>query len=261
MTIDLCIVHFKTPDKLERLLSNLRTSDKFFGVHIVDNSYHEDQTLYDLCQGVSWLNCDNIWFNANIGYAKACNYMAARTDGDILGFLNGDVWLTPSDIMSIQKSFDENPEMAILGPKQRDEQGKIRHGGIVGSNTKPIQRGWGISDVPDTMFRDVMECVTVSGSAYFIRRNVFDELTQCPIYQEVAPDALGAFLPTPHYYEETWISYHARAHGHKVFYDGRISIGHTWKASCNDDRMLRNYFLESRKIFRAACDAHGIERD
>jgi hypothetical protein len=115
------------------------------------------------------------------------------------------------------------------------------------------------------LYRDQINCVTVSGSAYFVRRDVWDDMTNNKQYRELYPDAIGAFLPTPHYYEETWCSYFARHLGYNVVYDGSISIGHSWHASSpkpgegisNADK----YFPISREIFRKACDHIGIERD
>ena len=149
--------------------------------------------------------------NENIGYAAACNQLASFGDGDIIGLLNSDVWLSTSDVISIQKTFDEHPEIAILGPKQRDERGLITFAGIGGTNTAPRHRGWHEPDPEDIKDRDLCPVVTVSGSAYFIRRSVWDDLTNDPDYRSVVntlvankwveqerTEPLGAFLPTRH---------------------------------------------------------------
>jgi hypothetical protein len=173
--------------------------------------------------------------------------------------------MTSSDVYKIQQIFDENPEIHILGPKQRDEQGYITHAGIIGTNTEPKHRAWREPDPQDTAYRDRIECVTVSGSAYFVRREVWDALTNNEKYREIYPDAIGAFLPTPHYYEETWCSYFARHLGYNVVYDGSVSIGHSWHASTPKPGQgvshADSYFPISREIFRKACDHIGIERD
>ncbi len=75
------------------------------------------------------------------------------------------------------------------------------------------------------------------------------------------PDATGAFLPTPHYYEETWCSYFARHLGYNVVYDGSVSIGHSWHKSSAVGGEADSKFKESQSIFRKACDYMGIERD
>ena len=84
-------------------------------------------------------------------------------------------------------------------------------------------------------------------------------------YQEMFPGIMGAFLPTPHYYEETWCSYFARHLGYNVVYDCSISIGHSWHASSPKPGEGYSHadaqFKVSQSIFRNACDQLGIERD
>lgn len=259
--IDLCVINYNTKDKLERLVSSLTAEgykDCLFNLLIADNGSTDGS--------VDWLKESPPGFartmlNENVGYSAACNQLAYHGSGDIIGLLNADVWFNEDDILAIQKSFDDNPSQAIMGPKQRDEAGYITHAGIFGPNTAPKHRGWKQYDPEDKLFRDRQQACTVSGSAYFVRRSVWEEMTNHSDYQKVAPGATGAFLPTPHYYEETWCSYFARHLGYEVWYDGTISIGHSWHASSKIGGHADGYFKMSQKIFRQACDTLGIERD
>jgi GT2 family glycosyltransferase len=267
--IDLCIVHYNTTGLLERLLNTLHGDlesfdNRVWTLSIADNDSQDNFIEWFRDNSMKY-KIDNLHLNRNIGYSAACNDMAANTKSDIIGLLNGDVWLSNNDVLNIVKIFDENPDIHILGPKQRDENGYITHAGIIGSNTKPKHRGWRDYDPEDKLYRDRINCVTISGSAYFVRRNVWESLLNNPGYKKQFPHAKGAFLPTPHYYEETFCSYHARHLGYNVVYDGTVSIGHSWHASSpkpgegysEADRM----FAFSRKIFRQACDNLGIEHD
>jgi glycosyltransferase involved in cell wall biosynthesis len=267
MTIDLCVVSFNTANLLDRLIGTLwDTTPKDepipWRLHIMDNGSTDDSK--ELIQRwVAYLPANtNVIYNTNVGYSAACNELASLGTGDLIGLLNSDIWFTNNDVKRIQNSFDTYPNIAILGPKQRDEAGMIRHAGIVGSNDAPKHRGWAVPDPKDELYRDSIQCVTVSGSAYFVRRNVWNEMTHHPEYQSVAPGAKGAFLPTPHYFEETWCSYFARHLGHEVWYDGSISIGHSWMGSTGGpDPKLGKLFRESQRIFRKAADKLGIEHD
>lgn len=254
--IDLCIINYNTESKLKRLISYLEPNDSIYKLYIADNGSIDGSVNY-----LKTLYLNDVEFNTNIGYSAACNQLAAKGKGDIIGLLNADVWLTTSDLMAIQQSFDNDLTVGILGPKQRDEDGYITHAGIQGDERTARPRGWKVYDPDDTHYRHVEDMVSVSGSAYFVRRSIWEDLTSCPIYQELYPDVSGAFLPTPHYFEETFCSYHARAHGYRVFYDGRISIGHSWHAShaLGSEHDLK--FNESKEIFRRACNAHRIEHD
>jgi GT2 family glycosyltransferase len=266
--IDLCVVNYNTRPLLQRLLDNLHVglneNNKFWNLYIADNDSSDDT--------VDWLNdnnhrykIDGIDLNKNIGYSAASNRLATKGTNDIIGILNADVWFTNKDIEKIYQIFNQEPSIHILGPKQRDEYGNIKHGGITGTGKNPIMRGWNESDPKDILYRDRINCVTISGSAYFIRRNVWDALTNNKQYQEIFPGAIGAFLPTPHYYEETWCSYFARHLGYNVVYDGSVSIGHSWHASSPKPGEGYSHvdaqFKLSQSIFRKACDYIGIERD
>jgi hypothetical protein len=166
-------------------------------------------------------------------------------------------------VRRIEAIFDEDREIGIVGPKQRDEKNFITSAGVVGVPTAPKLRGWKEHDPTDHLYKDRIDCMSVSGSAYFIRRTAWQELTDCPFYREFLgilgyTGAMGAFLPTPHYYEETFCSYHARAHEWRVVYDGSVSIGHTWHASSQIGGAMDQQMQRSKSIFRHACAKHGI---
>jgi GT2 family glycosyltransferase len=266
--IDLCVVNYNTKDLLKRFLDSLHSDvneqNKIWNLYICDNGSSDGSWSW-VEQNTSSYHITAGWDNDNIGYSAACNGMASYSSGDIICLLNADVWLTTNDLVKVQNIFDSNPDIHILGPKQRDENGFITHAGIVGTNTAPAHRGWRQHDPNDILFKDRIECVTVSGSAYFIRRSVWEALRYDSEYIKMYPGALGAFLPTPHYYEETWCSYFARHRGYKVVYDGSVSIGHSWHASSPKPGKGYSHadsqFKVSQSIFRKACDQLGIERD
>lgn len=266
--IDLCVVSYNTRPLLERFLNtlheNLNLENKYWNLYIADNESTDDTVDWFRQNDEEYL-IDRIFFNKNIGYSAACNQLASKGSNSIIGLLNADVWIKNEDITKICKIFNEEKDIHILGPKQRDEYGLIRHAGIIGTNTHPTHRGWMQPDPGDSLYRDRINCVTVSGSAYFIRRSVWNALTNNTKYRELYPDAKGAFLPTPHYYEETWCSYFARHLGYNVVYDGSASIGHSWHASSPKPGEGYSHadaqFKISQSIFRSACDYMGIERD
>ncbi len=266
--IDLCIVNYNTQPMLKRMLDTLHSDlnyvDKMWNLHVCDNG-SKDYSWDWLDSNKEKYYIDAGWKNENIGYSAACNLMASQTKADIICLLNADVWLTSEDVVKVQKLFDNNLDTHIIGPKQRNEHGQITHAGIIGTNKAPKHRGWSVLDKDDVMFRDRVECVTISGSAYFIRRSVWNALTNDEQYKKMYPEAIGAFLPTPHYYEETWCSYFARHRGYKVVYDGSVSIGHSWHASSPKPgegySHADSQFKLSQSIFRKACDQLGIERD
>ena len=223
--IDLCVVNYNTRPLLQRMLdvlhSDLDSVEKKWTLQIMDNESTDDFIPW-LRDNEERYQIDRTYLRKNIGYSAAINYMASKTSSDIIAVLNGDIWMTSSDVYNIQQIFDSNPDIHILGPKQRDEKGFITHAGIIGTNTEPKHRAWKEPDPQDTAYRDRIECVTVSGAAYFIRREVWDALTNNEKYREIYPST-----PKP----------------------GQ-GVSHA-----------DSYFPISREIFRKACDYIGIERD
>lgn len=280
--IDLCVVSYNTKDKIKRLIEGLNDSiiRDGFTLNVQDNDSADGSVEYLTSVFLSDdPKIDSLVSTDNVGYSAACNYLASEGDGDIIGLLNSDVWMTSDDIYAIQDFFDVNEDVAIMGPKQRDENGHITHAGIFGSNDHPRHRGWKTPDPNDTFHRDIVEATTVSGSAYFVRRSVWEELTNDQEYQlvfkqaaetaseilQINPsyylDSPGLFLPTPHYFEETFCSYFTRHRGYKVVYNGEISIGHSWHASSKIGGPMDRMFKVSQAIFREACDRLGIIHD
>lgn len=264
MSMDICVVTHNSLDDLKRFLEVLHSDWKPFvwQLYIADNG-STDGTVEWLNENSQEYDIQGIMFNENVGYSMACNHLATIGDSPIIALCNADIWLQTADAEAMLQSFAETGA-DILGPKQRDEKGLIRHGGIFGTNERPKFRGWAEYDPSDVAYRDRVEAVTVSGSAYFIKRSVWNSLTDDAEYRKLVPEAVGAFLPTPMFYEETWCSYFARHRGYKVMYDGSVSIGHTWHSTLGkaENRANRDKWVqESRAMFRTACDFHGIERD
>jgi glycosyltransferase involved in cell wall biosynthesis len=274
--IDLCVVSYNTKDKLQRLVETLASDYKpgQLSLYVLDNNSSDGSAEYlaDVVRPMNWPG-EIILSSFNYGYAFACNLLASRGSGNIVGLLNADVWMRTQDVATIESRMYEL-DAEVYGPKQRDEFGRVTHAGIFGTNSQPQHRGWKIHDPADRLFRDTLDAVTVSGSAYFVKRTVWENLTYDPEYinllghlvgtgaiplWSVASD--GAFLPTPHYYEETWCSYYARHRGYRVVYDGYVSIGHSWHASSDVGGEPDSKFKVSQSIFREACDFMGIDHD
>lgn len=210
---------------------------------------------------------------SNIGYAKACNLTALYSpfvrEVDVLAFFNADTRIRPGVLESCVDLLVSDPTYAVVGPRQVDDSNHLTHAGIFGSLDAPRHRGW--KEPAGDRYTDVRDdAVTVSGSAYFIKRTIWNELSNCSTYNAscralfpaLKPEYEGAFLPTFLYYEETWISYHAQAHGYKVVYNGEATMNHQWHAAISKMHDPQNkVFFESREAFRQACDDHHIPHD
>lgn len=255
--MDLVVVNYHTPDDLRFFMQSLREHPPSapWNVTVVDVDVVASEECYPWGDGEG----ATLGVSGNIGYARACNLAAARGTDEIIALFNADVEITPGSLDACADALAAHHDWAILGPCQVDTRNRFRHAGIFGTPACPKHRGW--NEVNRGQYGDVRKAVTVSGSAFFVKRKVWSELTDCPSFQEVAPEAEGAFLPTPHYYEETWAAYHARAHGHQVVYFGAATMIHKWHRASRVGGWADRQMPVSRAMFRKACDRHGIVHD
>ena len=162
--IDLCVVNHNTRPLLQRFLDTLHSDvlnpngalAKNWNLYITDNESTDDFIPW-LRENENQYYIDRTYLRKNVGYSAAINHMASKSSAEIIGVLNGDVWMTSTDCLNIEKIFANNPNIHILGPKQRDENGYITHAGIVGSNTAPKHRGWREYDPNDELYKDQID--------------------------------------------------------------------------------------------------------
>lgn len=261
--LDVIVVNYRTPDDIAEFVQSYRdnlpaveSSLWLCNVHPKDDDFRQCRSLLEEVETPAF----HLPFVENVGYARAVNRAAQYSNRRVLAIFNADVVLTPGALQRCYDAITSHPDWGVLGPLQVNEQGRVTSTGIFGSQREPRWRGWQVPVRPE--WRDVREdAVTVSGSAYFIRREVWDFLTACEIYNSVHPEAEGAFLPTLHYYEETWCSYHAIEHGWKVVYYGEVEIIHKWHKASPVGGWAETQQKKSQAMFRQMCDYHGIERD
>jgi GT2 family glycosyltransferase len=183
----------------------------------------------------------------NFGHGYGTNRGAAIALGwykpKYLFLVNPDcVWVKPV-IDQLVEFLELHPKAALVGPKQMDSQHVITAGGIEGTLESPKHRFWHASDMKNEKARDTIRSPSVAGSAILIRAEVFEEL--------------GGMLESGHYYSETWLCYHAQAHGYEVWYHGKPWMIHEWHQSSkvgssdSDGKMP-----EDRELFRKMCDEH-----
>lgn len=221
--VDVVVVDYGTPALAARCVGSL-ASDLFSSIELVDAK------------------------GRGLSYAQACNRSLARGNAPYVLALNADTrMLEPPD--HIVALFEEHADIAVIGPRQVSSQGFVTHAGIVGTNVEPRHRFWQqpLADVESQCREDQLDCVTVSGAVYFARRSVWE--------------ALGGFLDTPHFYEETWFSYLARHRGYRVVYTGSTTWEHEFNQSPVSGAWRAQIAAESRAIFRSACAREGIVCD
>lgn len=264
--LDVVVVSYRTPEDLQVFCSSfaqfsnssLETTIYIVNVH---PTYHDEEGIEDVLSSVKDV-CETVYIstNDNVGYSGACNLAGSLGSREVISFFNADVKLLDDRaLLNSHDALARNPDWGVLGPAQVNEEKMCTHAGIFGTPVKPEHRAWHTPFRPQ--YQDVKEAVTVAGSAYFTKRTVWDELHECPVYRAQYPNVEGPFLPTPHYYEETWYSYHARAHDHKVMYYGEALIEHRWHKASPIGGHADRKMQRSKGMFMEMCDLHQIEHD
>jgi GT2 family glycosyltransferase len=258
--VDLVAVAYQAPQETEQFMMSLANVDVPFTLCVVDNNSPnpkvreilenciKDVRNLDMC-----LEAALVLNGTNEGYARAVNYGMTLGEAPYVAALNCDVQFLIGQTYPIIQYFEDHADVGVIGPRTTDSDNRLTHAGIFSTYVGDRHRAWLHPD--QSAYWDVRDVPTASGATYFARRRMWEELTACPYYQRVAPDALGAFLPTDHFYEETWCSYHARAHDWRVVYLGTVKMIHEWHRSSPEGSIP---MLEAREYFRQACSAHGI---
>ena len=131
----------------------------------------------------------------SVGFGAACNQAAELAQGELLVFMNADVWVTPDWLAQLVKRMQEQADAGIVSPV-----------------TLPVYKGVEPSEQP---YRDV---AAVPGCAMMVRRSAWDEL--------------GGF--EPHFFltwEDTELCWRARLAGWRVLEDLEAHVWHLGRGS------------------------------
>ena len=267
MKADLLIINYNTKDLLKRLLDTLHSDYEpdVWNLYIQDNG-STDGSVEFLRNTNTQYDIKHISYSKNVGYSRAINSLGTITDSEVLVAVNADTWFTTNHVKQALKTFEDNPNQAVLGVKQLDEKKHIRHGGIFwdGLGSKPpFHRGWNLWDPYDNHHKDRIQCWTVSGSIYYMRRTVWDEVgSYLRDKGVIESNETGSWLSTPHYYEETFFSQVVQHLGYEVWYDGAVeTAGHSWHASSPVGGEADQKFHQSQKMYVEACEKLGIAHE
>lgn len=258
--LDVVVVNYRTENDLFRFIdsykfqsSQVKSNLIIIDVDAIDNDYQDRIAALDI-PGMQYWPTDG-----NTGYARACNFGSTVSNSEVIACFNADTVLYDKTLDECYNALMSEPTWGVVGPLQVNRDGLVTHAGIFGSNMEPKHRAW-MQPVNDT-YKDVKEAVSVSGSAYFVKRELWDTITNDPVYRRDFPNAEGAMLPVFLYYEETFISYMARYFGYKVIYLGTSIMEHDWHRSIAKNPVGNHVMSESQKVFRDTLDLYGIPHD
>jgi GT2 family glycosyltransferase len=117
----------------------------------------------------------------NLGFAGNCNNGAQYATGDVLMFVNQDVfgvygWSDGWD-GAILSAFERSPQIGIVGARLFFPDGKIQNaGGLFDGAGQPFHRCLGYSNVHHPEVASPMRVSWTTGAAMAVRRDVWQEL-------------------------------------------------------------------------------------
>ena len=127
MKVSIVILDFLKSKRVVKNVQNIQKQNLDSGLEIIiiDNSCNV-QNREKLESLKSFKNVSLIFNEKNLGYTKANNKAAERAKGDYIFIVNPDIIIEDHDLLqNITDYMDKNPEIAILGPKQiNDDTGK-----------------------------------------------------------------------------------------------------------------------------------------
>lgn len=209
-----------------------------FEIIVVDDS-SRDETLF-----AGFVASGAIQFvrNAkNQGFVRSCNSGAARARGKYLFFLNNDTLVRPNWLDELVSTFDNVPNVGIVGSKLLFENGSLQEvGGIIWR----LGDGWNWgrhADSNDPRFCYMRDCDYVSGAALMLETELFKQLNG---FDECY---------APAYYEDTDLCFRVRAAGKRVVVQTTSEIVHLEGMSAGTDvrgsGMKRYQIINHRKFY------------
>lgn len=289
--VDIIVVAYQQPVDVERFVRTLLENPPAveWSLHFVDvgtadgvgsKVEHQADRLRALIPG------HQVHFrthSANVGFNRAVNDALTVGDRQTVAVFNADTAFiaSPADtgrlpgenvVDRMDRLIVTEPGVGVVGPRQIDSRGKITAGGIFGTMAEPKHRDFGHA-AAGPLSRDVRrDAVVVAGSAFAASRHMLDELQGCPIHADfvmatddlrglATPTNWGPLLPTTHFWGETWLCYHALAHGYVNWYVGDVTMIHECHGAPNSLGWARQHRTADQALFRAACDHHGIAHD
>lgn len=177
----------------------------------------------------------------NQGFVRSCNAGASHARGKYLFFLNNDTLVRPKWLDELVATFDEVPNVGIVGSKLFFEDGSLQEvGGIIWR----LGDGWNWgrqADPKEPRYCYLRDSDYVSGAALMLERELFEQLKGFDDYY------------APAYYEDSDLCFRVRASGKRVVVQPASEIVHLEGVSAGKDvrgsGMKRYQLVNHRKFY------------
>ncbi len=250
MKVAIVILNWNGKKLLEQFLpSIIKHSLKDANIYLADNASSDDSIEF---VKETFSSVKIIQNKVNGGYAKGYNDALREIDAEVFCLLNSDVEVTETWLNPIIRTFQKEPNTAIIQPKLLDFKKKDYFeyagaaGGFIDKYSYPYCRGriFNTIEKDSGQFDDTAEIFWASGACLFIRRNVFEKLNGLD-------EAFFAHM------EEIDLCWRAKNLGYNIKYVGASTIYHVGGATLSSTNPKKTFLNFRNSLFTLTKNAKG----
>ena len=249
MKLAVVILNWNGKKLLEQFLPSVIEYSKDATIYLADNASSDDSVSFVKSAFPSVKIIQN---KENGGYAKGYNDALKHVEADVYCLLNSDVEVSKNWLIPIIKTFQSEPNTAIIQPKLLDFNEKVYFeyagagGGFIDKYGYPFCRGRIFNTIEkDTgQYNDTADIFWASGACLFIRSNVFNKLNGLD-------ERFFAHM------EEIDLCWSAKNLGYTVKYVGKSEIYHVGGATLSNTNPKKTYLNFRNSLFTLTKNAKG----
>jgi GT2 family glycosyltransferase len=181
MKIAVVILNWNGVQLLEQFLPSVIKYSPEATVYLADNASTDDSISFVMANFSSVKIVKN---DSNLGFAGGYNEALKHINAEIYALVNSDIEVTEDWLQPIIKTFENEPQTAIIQPKILDIKRKEffeyagAAGGFIDKYGYPFCRGriFDTLEKDNGQYNDNREIFWASGACFFIRSAVYNEL-------------------------------------------------------------------------------------
>lgn len=220
--VSIVILSYNTQDLLKKcitsVISHLHASK--YEIIVVDNASADDSV--DMVKK-DFEKVKLIQNKKNLGFTKGNNIGARSVSGEHILFLNSDTQIVSDKLWEIEKLFQENPTIGVIGGALINKDGTSQRSFGKFYSLPQIFRLLFLGEKIETSFvksRLLIEVDWVSGGCMVIRKDVFEEVHG---FDE------NIFM----YVEDMELCFRVKKHGYTVHFSPLLEAFHVGQGSSN----------------------------
>ncbi len=181
MKIAVVILNWNGVALLKKFLPSVVEFSPEATVYVADNASTDDSVAFVRSNFPTVQIVEN---KGNFGFAKGYNEALQHIEADIFALVNSDVEVTQNWLQPIIKTFENEPNTAVIQPKLLDFKNKAYFeyagaaGGFIDKYGYPYCRGriFDTIEKDNGQYDDEIEIFWASGACFFIRSAVYQEM-------------------------------------------------------------------------------------